>query len=226
MKIYEREIEISKDYIKININDFNEYVDAKHLILEENELVTLIDKSINLANLRGGFVSYTNFVFDEKNFLLEIEKIPLNINKKIFKSLKKSEIISIILCTAGEGITELIRQFNESGDYLRGYIVDLIGSIIVEKVADYIHNLIRVYLKKNITNRYSPGYCGWPTSDQFNIFKLIPEYFCGIKLNERGLMIPIKSISGIVGSGENVKYISYECNACNDKNCIYRRIKS
>jgi len=34
-------------------------------------------------------------------------------------------------------------------------------------------------------------------------------------------MDPIKSVSGIIGIGENVRFNPYTCNLCDNKNCIY-----
>ena len=76
---------------------------------------------------------------------------------------------------------------------------------------------------KKITNRYSPGYCGWDVAEQHKLFQLIPDNFCGVRLNESSLMNPEKSVSGIIGIGENVKYNPYTCRICDMKDCIYRK---
>ncbi|MCK7517168.1 MAG: hypothetical protein MZV64_05325 [Ignavibacteriales bacterium] len=34
------------------------------------------------------------------------------------------------------------------------------------------------------TNRFSPGYCGWHVSEQHNLFRLVPDNYCGITLND------------------------------------------
>ena len=48
---------------------------------------------------------------------------------------------------------------------------------------------------------YSPGYCGWHISAQERLFaRLRPEQI-GIRLNERFLMTPLKSISGVLVAG-------------------------
>jgi hypothetical protein len=36
-------------------------------------------------------------------------------------------------------------------------------------------------------------------------------------------MEPVKSISGIIGIGENVRRRPYTCNLCDLKDCIYRK---
>jgi len=73
-----------------------------------------------------------------------------------------------------------------------------------------------------ITNRYSPGYCGWDIKEQANLFGLLPEKFCGIRLSDSMLMKPIKSVSGIIGIGRDVNYDQYTCSYCRDVNCLYR----
>jgi hypothetical protein len=78
---------------------------------------------------------------------------------------------------------------------------------------------------KKITNRYSPGYCGWDVTEQHKLFQLIPENYCGIKLTPSALMDPVKSISGIIGIGENVKNNPYTCRLCNQNDCVYRGIR-
>ena len=76
-----------------------------------------------------------------------------------------------------------------------------------------------------ITNRYSPGYCGWDVSEQKKLFKILPEKFCGIELTDSCLMHPIKSVSGIIGIGKSVKFNEYTCNLCDEADCLYRNLR-
>jgi len=54
---------------------------------------------------------------------------------------------------------------------------------------------------------------------------LFPENHCGIKLSDSCLMDPIKSVSGVIGFGRNVKKTAYECQMCELETCIYRKIR-
>jgi hypothetical protein len=60
--------------------------------------------------------------------------------------------------------------------------------------------------------------------DQFKLFSLLPENFCGIRLTDSALMIPIKSVSGIIGIGENVERKNYPCEICNMKDCYRKKL--
>jgi len=98
----------------------------------------------------------------------------------------------------------------------------------VEAAADIMQdNLLKEMISadKKITNRYSPGYCGWDVAEQQKLFQLMPDNFCGVKLNDSSLMDPEKSVSGFIGIGENVRYNPYTCGLCDMKDCIYRKLK-
>jgi len=75
----------------------------------------------------------------------------------------------------------------------------------------------------SLSNRYSPGYCGWPVSDQHILFSLFPEGFCGIELNGSALMTPLKSVSGVIGIGPALRREEYDCGICDMQDCVRRR---
>lgn len=75
-----------------------------------------------------------------------------------------------------------------------------------------------------ITNRFSPGYCHWNVSDQHKLFSLFDEAPRGVTLTDSALMNPVKSISGVIGICENVKYKDYHCRLCKSKDCTYRKV--
>ena len=114
------------------------------------------------------------------------------------------------------------------GDLLTGYVYDVIGSEVVEAAVDLMQDSLQKSMAaegKKITNRYSPGYCGWDVAEQHKLFQLMPDNYCGIKLNDSALMNPEKSVSGFLGIGEHVRYNPYTCGLCDMKGCIYRKIK-
>lgn len=46
---------------------------------------------------------------------------------------------------------------------------------------------------------------------------------CGVTLTPSSLMIPIKSVSGVIGVGPNVRHLDYTCGLCDLKTCYKRR---
>jgi hypothetical protein len=185
----------------------------------------VLKESEAICNIKTEYRIFPDIHFTDIEKTIEINHLVFHIKKIVYGQIKKSDSIAVFLCTAGEGIGIRSRKAMEEGDLLTGYIYDVVGSKIVESAADLMQNELEktaISSGKKITNRYSPGYCGWDVAEQHKLFQLVPSNFCGIRLTESALMDPIKSVSGIIGIGENVKFNPYTCNLCNSKNCIYR----
>jgi hypothetical protein len=200
---------------------------------EDTEIVSDLIREILaecsvITKIKAQFVIFNDVRFNADNKSVEINKINFSIHKIVFGQLKKSESIAVFLCTAGEEIGIWSRAAMKERDFLRGYVYDVVGSEIVEAAGDLMQSdLARDILGtgEKITNRFSPGYCGWDVAEQHNLFKLIPENYCGIHLTPSALMDPVKSISGFIGIGKNVKYNPYTCRMCNQADCVYRRVR-
>lgn len=169
-------------------------------------------------------------VFSEPGFkrdqdLLILSGETFHLGKIVTAALGKSTRIAIFIGTCGKQVENYSRQLMKEGQTLEGYIVDLIGSEIAENIAEYVHNELEkdmAGMGLKITNRYSPGYCKWPVSDQQQLFRLLGTGNCGVNLTGSSLMIPVKSVSGMVGIGQNVENAGYSCDICETDHCIYR----
>ncbi len=208
-----------------NIIGFNEGDDREFVrgLIEE-----LLIESQNVADVKAEYRIFSGISFETANKSIIVNNTDFHIKHIVFTQLKKSESVALFLCTAGSEIGVRSRQAMHDRDLLRGYIFDVIGSEIVEAAAD----LMQAELEKDvadsgmkITNRYSPGYCGWNVEEQHKLFNLIPDNYCGIRLTESALMDPVKSVSGIIGIGKNVKSNPYTCQMCDMNDCIYRKAK-
>ena len=193
----------------------------------------MIDEILSMASeycdIQGGCIIHNDISFNKTNHSIIIQNITLDIHKIIYHQLKEAEQVALFACTAGSKIGEWSKQLMAEGDLMRGYIVDVVGSEIVEEAMDKIQDTLSQLMKTNelyITNRYSPGYCDWNVSQQHKLFALLPPNFCTIKLSDTALMNPIKSVSGIIGIGANVHHSNYTCQICDSQNCLYRNRKS
>jgi hypothetical protein len=176
--------------------------------------------------IRAEYTVFPIIKFNETEKSVEINNLIFNLKKIVFGQIKKSDSIAIFLCTAGKEIGIRSRAAMKGGDLLTGYIYDVIGSEIADAAADLMQDSLKEAMAsegRKITNRYSPGYCGWDVAEQHKLFQLMPDNFCGIKLNPSALMDPEKSISGFIGIGELVRYNQYTCGLCEMKDCIYRK---
>jgi hypothetical protein len=141
--------------------------------------------------------------------------------------LRKSEKAALFICTIGNAMETWSRTLIAEGDVPLGYLVDTVASVTAEQAVDVLQNHIeRALLQQglNSTNRYSPGYCNWSVSEQHLLFSFFPKNFCGITLTESALMLPMKSVSGVIGLGGKVQRTEYICENCNVQECTYRAI--
>lgn len=193
------------------------------------EATVLFSQLTELAAIHGGYVVYDDLFIDKEGGYIRISDQQIHPQRQICGYMKGAEKLALFVCTAGEGFTLHSHNYNREGDYLKGFITDTIGSLVVESAMDLIQEKMEnafLDLGLHITNRYSPGYCNWSVSDQQQLFSLLPVNPCNIRLSDSSLMIPIKSVSGIIGIGKEVKKRGYACDICSNNTCIYRNIKN
>lgn len=215
---------------ELNIEASSIEKDLGYMEGDDSELVTSIIKEVlieaaQVAEIKAEFRIYDSIEFTGNNSL-NINSVNFQIDKVIFRELKESDSIAVFVCTAGEGIGNRSKKFMQDGDLLKGYIFDVVGSEVADGAAELMQKELEKEASlsaKKITNRYSPGYCGWYVAEQHKLFQLLPDNYCGIKLTHSALMDPVKSVSGIIGIGRDVTFNPYTCDLCGLKDCIYRK---
>ncbi len=225
---YSGKIVIDPKYINVNTGHI-----VKSLGVPFNEtdqyLVQLISEQIDyctsICHPTGYYAVFQNPVFSGASEELLINGQSFHLKKMVFNALKQCSHIVFFAVTAGPEIEKHAHSLMSEKHALEGLVADLVGSEMAESMANYIHQTIiekMAYEGLKTTNRYSPGYCGWNVSDQQQLFTLLGEENCGIHLTDSSLMLPIKSVSGIIGAGKEVKYQDYACSRCDAGFCIYR----
>jgi len=155
---------------------------------------------------------------------ITVDRLRFNTGKTICQLMKQSEYIAVFVATAGLEFESWRTKAEKKEDPIADFIMDSIGTCIVEKAGDYLEQELEKVIGKDMkhTNRFSPGYCGWDIKEQKKLFAFFPEGTTEITLSESCLMFPIKSISGIIGIGKKVKTKKYSCQVCDMQNC-YRK---
>ena len=161
---------------------------------------------------------------------VEISRHEIVIEDQVFNSghiinsqIRKAESIAIFAITLGHPFDQWVRQ---QEDLFQGYVIDTIGAELAELAADWIEAKIADEITSeqlSHSNRFSPGYCGWPLMEQHKLFSFFPDGFLDIRLNESALMTPKKSISGIYGIGKSLKKKADNCSICDSTDC-YKRL--
>jgi cobalamin-dependent methionine synthase I len=151
---------------------------------------------------------------------------PFEIGKIIERQLQGAEGYALFICTSGTEFESFQQRLKQEGDMVRVFIADALGSVIAEKCADKMEQALQENIDKlgwKHTNRFSPGYCGWHVAQQQVLFPLFDGHTCGVQLTDSSLMVPIKSVSGIMGVGREVRKLDYTCGLCTFEKCYKRK---
>ena len=220
---------IDKNLIKIDPGEMLRLLGEQEGMIDDHTtglVEKYITECLRISSPEGAFVLAEALESSSKEEIA-IPGPVFDSGKIIHKMLRHSEKYAFFVVTAGPEPEELARSLIAEGNYLEAYIVDLLASALVDSAADQIQEQVRNMAKGSslrITNRYSPGYCSWNVEEQQKLFSLFPEGCCGISLSESSLMNPVKSISGIIGIGSEVKYQDYTCEICSMLNCQFRKV--
>ena len=142
-------------------------------------------------------------------------------------NLDKVERVFPYIITCGRELDEIVVP---ADDFIKGYYLDQIKETAVVLARQHVEK----YLKKKYTlgqlSRMAPGAAmkiDWPITQQTELFSVFGgrekvEELIGVRLTDTFLMVPIKSVSGILFPTE----VNFEsCQMCPRENCIGRRAK-
>ncbi|MEL7567094.1 MAG: hypothetical protein AAGU27_19755 [Dehalobacterium sp.] len=143
--------------------------------------------------------------------------------------MSDAKYITLSIMTIGNRIEEESDKYMKSGKYVKGFILDGIGTLALEKLGLELYECIKEEARErglNFSSPLSPGQVGWDVKDQEKVFSRLNAGMIGIKLTESSLMIPKKSVSLAVGIGENMRADKKACNFCPlRKTCPSRKVK-
>lgn len=220
------EIFINPEIISVELNTILRQLDAdkgEYSDYYEQIAINQLRRLKEITQIKAGFVVFD--CFNSAENIIIINDVKFNIGKIISSHIKNSEKIVLFTVSLGKETDKLIKdELNE--DYFTGYLTDAIASEFTESVVEHLEKIITKKATEigfMTTNRFSPGYCGWNVIEQHKFFSLLPENFCEISLKDSGLMVPVKSVSGIIGFGKNIKRLDYTCTICDFIDCFKRK---
>ncbi|MBN2239220.1 MAG: hypothetical protein JW712_05565 [Dehalococcoidales bacterium] len=149
-------------------------------------------------------------------------------SKVIANLCKRCDKVAIFVLTIGGYLEEMVAYLVDSGMVLQATVLDAVGSCAAEQMAGLIEERIKSYCsiqEQCISRRFSPGYCDWNVRGQEVLFQILNDDTAGVSITDEYLMIPRKSVSGIIGVGDIDNGIEEynPCLTCKKPDCPGRR---
>jgi len=202
------ELDIEKLFEKMHIKGKSEY---------EERFRELVEEARQIARPKGMYKEV--YINEKKEDTVTIEGIEFK--SKILR-INLEEVVRVFPFVATCGY-ELEEWGHSIKDMLENYWADVIQEEILDNITSVILNHLEHNYQPGATAIMNPGSLeDWPIQEQGKLFQLLenPTEKIGIELTESFLMIPRKSISGIVFPTD----VSYEnCQLCPRENCPNRR---
>lgn len=186
------------------------------------ECSALLDSAIETANAcftPGCVKQVFNITRKDGVLLLAGTEVAL-LGTAIATHLDGCDEVVLFGVTAGKALDREIEK-KRLTNLAEAYYLDLCGAVAAEKLAESAEAEIRKEAQargKKCTARFSCGYGDFPLSQQRQFIELLKlDKLLGIRLTSGDMMVPTKSVTAVVGVGENAKYVQERCLACPKK---------
>jgi len=210
------------DNISIKL-DFVAVSKRMHLKKKSEDVEARIQELIEMARLvmRTKAVYTVAYVENKNGDSLDIDGVRFT-SRVLRVNLDKVERVFPYVVTCGRELDEIDIPSHE---FMKSYFMDQIKETAVVLARKYLED----YLTRNYAlgqmSRMAPGAGAgddWPITQQKELFSIFGnvEDLIGVKLTDRCLMIPIKSVSGILFPTE-IRFES--CQLCPREGCVGRR---
>jgi hypothetical protein len=179
-----------------------------------NDLITLIH-----AVAKPKVVYRVSYVSRKNGDSLEVDGVKLT-SRVLRMNLDEVGRVFPYVATCG---TEVDQIAVPSGDMMKAYYLDTLKEMVLESALSYLEDYLTERYALGQISEMEPGSLDtWPITQQKELFSIIGdvERLVGVRLTDRFLMIPLKSVSGIYFPTE-IKFES--CQLCQRERCPQRR---
>lgn len=141
-------------------------------------------------------------------------------NKALFHNLSDTNECFLYLVTLGK---EFSAKLTDTSDYLVTYYLDKLGTLFLRKLREKL--VVQIEQEYGVSNlsRMSPGSTAlWPLRDNKKMFAVLGDNVreIGVSLSENHVMIPFKTVSGILFCKEE-RFV--DCFLCQLTDCQSRQ---
>lgn len=184
------------------------------------EVEAVIDESYKLIDPKA--VYKTVKIFEVKGSRLVLEGGSVFESELLAEKLKCTPEIAVYVATTGPALERRVTELGPK-ELSKSFIMDCIGTYALRQVSDIIQKDFQPGGVERLS-KFSPGDTAyWDLREQKVLFHVLGaeevQNVIGVSLNESYVMIPRKSVSGVIG---DTKEQFQECQICK-RRCEYRR---
>jgi hypothetical protein len=136
-------------------------------------------------------------------------------------------LVSVI--TIGPALEQRVQELQAAREGLQSYLLDSAGVVALGSVGEALRCLVEeaaADLGWGVSPSLSPGsLVGWPLRGQRELCALLPIEEIGVQLTNHYVLVPSKSVSGLVGLGPGYESgrVGSVCKYCALQNTCWRR---
>ena len=149
---------------------------------------------------------------------IEIDGIEFR-SRVLAKNLEHIERVFPYVLTIGDSLENKSRS---SGSITTKLVLETVGDLALGSGLEHIQRHISDHYRLDTTSHMGPGQLDWPIEQQRELFSLLGHVkdTIGVALTESSMMVPRKSISGIIFPTEET-FVS--CQLCQRNKCPSRK---
>ena len=128
-------------------------------------------------------------------------------SRSVHDRLGRCRTAALFAATIGPALDDWCHELMDADQMTRALLANAYGSAAAIALGLAVETIVTGIFEKGglqPTKRYAPGYGDWSLTDQTPLFALLDAYRIGIRLTEDHLMIPAKSISGVIGGATSM----------------------
>lgn len=141
---------------------------------------------------------------------------PFLIGEDIKKHLDGTKEIILLAATLGIGVDRVIKKA-QATDMAQAAALDACAAAYIER---YLDMIMPDELPSH--RRFSPGYGDYPLSLQPRLLKAVHADKIGITVLKSHMLVPTKSVTAVIGAGQENACVTHKCKRCNKKDCAFR----
>lgn len=126
----------------------------------------------------------------------------------------------LFAATLGAAVERLMQRVSAT-DMAQAVLLQACAAALLEALCDEAQQALE---KGPVTSRFSPGYGDFSLEHQQALLQMLDAHKqIGLACTAKGMLVPTKSITAVIGIGTRATACAQPCAACPMHECLYRR---